>query len=104
MPIACGAVESLSNIQEITQDDYDGRFLYELFQEQQAINERLAYIADHIHEQPEVRIKYFVPDEHKSGGAILEVDGIVRKVANGVIVTADGLYICIEHMIALDIK
>ena len=26
------AVESLSNIQEITQDDYDGRFLYELFQ------------------------------------------------------------------------
>ena len=25
------AVESLSNIQEITQDDYDGRFLYELF-------------------------------------------------------------------------
>ena len=73
-------------------------------QEQQAINERLAYIADHIHEQPEVRIKYFVPDERKSGGAIWEVDGIVRKVANGVIVTADGLYICIEHMIALDIK
>ena len=26
------AVESLCNIQEITQDDYDGRFLYELFQ------------------------------------------------------------------------
>ena len=64
----------------------------------------LAYIVDHIHEQPEVRIKYFVPDERKSGGAILKVDGIVRKVANGVIVTADGLYICIEHMIALDIK
>ena len=48
-------------------------------QEQRAINERLAYIADHIHEQPEVRIKYFVPDEHKSGGAIIEVSGKVKK-------------------------
>ena len=48
-------------------------------QEQWAINDRLAYIADHIHEQPEVRIKYFVPDEHKSGGAIVEVSGKVKK-------------------------
>ena len=35
-------------------------------QEQRAINERLAYITAHIHEQPEVRIKYFVPDEYKN--------------------------------------
>ena len=48
-------------------------------QEQRAINERLAYIAAHIHDQPEVRIKYFVPDEHKSGGAIIEVSGKVKK-------------------------
>ena len=40
---------------------------------------RLAYIADHISEQPEVRIKYFVPDEHKSGGAIIEFSGKVKK-------------------------
>ena len=60
-------------------------------QEQRAINERLAYIADHIHEQPEVRIKYFVPDEHKSGGAIIEVFGKVKKVSatEGAIVMAD---------------
>ena len=49
-------------------------------QEQRAINERLAYIADHIKEQPEVRVKYFVPDEHKSGGAIIEVSGRVKKL------------------------
>ena len=48
-------------------------------QEQRSINERLAYIADHIHEQPEVRSKYFVPDEHKSGGAIIEFSGKVKK-------------------------
>ena len=33
-----------------------------------------------IHEQPEVRIKYFVPDEHKSGGEIIEFSGKVKKV------------------------
>ena len=49
-------------------------------QEQRAINECLAYIADHIHEQTEVRIKYFVPDEHKSGGEIIEFSGKVKKV------------------------
>ena len=61
-------------------------------QEQRAINERLAHIADHIHEQPEVRIKYFVPDEHKSGGAIVEVSGKVKKISttDGTIVLTDG--------------
>ena len=61
-------------------------------QEQRAINERLAYIADHIHEQPEVRIKYFAPDERKSGGAIIEFFGKVKKISatDGTIVMADG--------------
>jgi hypothetical protein len=61
-------------------------------QEQSAINERLAYIADHIYEQPEVRIKYFVPDEHKSGGAIIEVSGKFKKISatDGTIVLTDG--------------
>ena len=61
-------------------------------QEQQAINERLAYIVNHIHEQPNVHIKYFVPDEHKSGGAIIEVSGKVKKISatDGTIVLTDG--------------
>ena len=69
-------------------------------QEQQAINERLAYIVDHIHEQPEVRIKYFVPDEHKSGGAIVEVSGKVKKISatDGTIVMAEGCIIPIADV------
>jgi hypothetical protein len=69
-------------------------------QEQQAINERLAYIADHIHEQPEVRIKYFVPDERKSGGAIVEVSGRVKNLSatDGTIVMADGCKIKISNI------
>ena len=73
-------------------------------QEQRAINERLAYIADHIHEQPEVRIKYFVPDEHKSGGAIVEASGKVKKISDtdGIIVMADGYKIRLSDIVDLN--
>ena len=69
-------------------------------QEQRAINERLAYIAAHIHEQLEVRIKYFVPDEHKSGGAIIEVSGKVKKISatDGTIVMEEGCIISITDV------
>ena len=74
-------------------------------QEQQAINERLAYIADHIHEQPEVRVKYFVPDEHKSGGAIVVTSGKVKKISatDGTIVMADGRKIRLSDIVDLSI-
>ena len=75
-------------------------------QEQRAINERLAYIADHIHEQPEVRVKYFISDEHKSGGAIVEVSGKVKKVSttDGTIVIADGNSAAIRDIICVSTK
>lgn len=75
-------------------------------QEQWAINDRLAYIADHIHEQPEVRIKYFVPDEHKSGGAIVEASGKVKKISatDGTIVMTDGCKIRLSDIIDLSIS
>ena len=74
-------------------------------QEQRAINERLAYISDHIHEHPEVHIKYFVPDEHKSGGAIVEVSGTVKKISatDGTIVMTDGCKIRLLDITAFSI-
>ena len=74
-------------------------------QEQRAINERLAYIADHIKEQPEARIKYFVPDEHKSGGAIVEVSGKVKKLSasDATIVLTDGCKIKTSDITKLSI-
>ena len=74
-------------------------------QEQRVINERLAYIAEHIHEQPEVRIKYFVPDERKSGGAIVEVSEIVKKLsdADATITLADGCKIRLSDIVDLSI-
>ena len=75
-------------------------------QEQRAINERLAHIADHIQEQPEVRIKYFVPDERKSGGAIVEIFGKVKKISDtdGTIVMADGNSAAIRDIICISTK
>ena len=74
-------------------------------QEQRVINKRLAYIADHIHERPEVCIKYFVPDERKSGGKIVEVSGIVKKIsdADATITLADGCKIRLSDIVDLSI-
>ena len=74
-------------------------------QEQRAINERLAYIANHINEYPEVRIKYFVPDERKSGGAIVEVFGVVKKIsdADATVTLADGCKIRLSDIVDLSL-
>jgi hypothetical protein len=48
-------------------------------QEQKELDMRLRYLADHLKEQLVVHIQYFVPDERKSGGAIVEISGIVKK-------------------------
>ena len=74
-------------------------------QEQRAINERLAFIADHINEHPEVRIKYFVPDERKSGGAIVEVSGKTYRIsdADATVTLADGCKIRLSAIVDLSI-
>ena len=70
-------------------------------QEQRELNARLCALADHIQEHPEVRIRYFVPDEHKSGGAIVEICGTVKKLvaADRTIVLTDGTVIPIYDLL-----
>ena len=72
-------------------------------QEQRELNARLCELADHIQDHPEVRIKYFVPDERKSGGAIVEICGTVKKLvaADGTIVLTDGTVIPISDIVEL---
>ena len=74
-------------------------------QEQRAINERLAFIADHINEHPEVRIKYFVLVERKSGGAIVEVSGKTYRIsdADATVTLADGCKIRLSAIVDLSI-
>ena len=72
-------------------------------QEQKELDARLRYLADNLDKRPVVKIKYFIPDERKSGGAIAEFNGIIHKITNGFIFTADGGTVCLENIIALDI-
>ncbi|WP_425277877.1 hypothetical protein, partial [Enterococcus faecalis] len=69
-----GFTEALA---EITQESL---FFAILYLPTLILDERLAFIADHIHEQPEVCIRYFVPDKRKSGGAIVEVFKIAKNL------------------------
>ena len=63
------------------------------------------FIVEHIKEEPEVRFKYFVPDECKSGGAIVEIFGKVKKISatDGTIVMADGCKIRLSDIVDLSI-
>lgn len=42
------------------------------------LNANLNRLFDHLNEQPEIKVTYFVPDERKSGGRYVEKTGIVR--------------------------
>ena len=72
-------------------------------QEQRELNARLCELADHIQDHQEVRIRYFVPDERKSGGAIIEVCGEVKKLvtADKTIILTDGTIIPISDVLDL---
>ena len=72
-------------------------------QEQRELNAKLCELADHIQDHPEVRIRYFVPDERKSGGAIVEICGTVKKLVatDGTIVLTDGTIVPISDIVEL---
>ena len=72
-------------------------------QEQRELNARLCALADHIQDQPEVRIRYFVPEVRKSGGAIVEVCGKIKRIsqAERSIIMFDGTEISIPDLIEI---
>ena len=72
---------------------------------QRIINEKLAYIAEHINEHPTVN-QISVSDERKSGWAIVEVPGVVKKIsaADEAIVMADGNSVVIRDIIYVSVK
>ena len=45
-----------------------------------SLNHILQHLLAHIHQQPEVTITYFIPDEKKDGGSYAVVSGRVQKI------------------------
>lgn len=48
--------------------------------EKERINERLQFMQEHLGEDLEVRITYFLPDEKKAGGRYLSYTGIAKRM------------------------
>ena len=44
------------------------------------LNMRFNYLAEHIDEQPEITVTYFLPDERKAGGAYIEHTGCAKRI------------------------
>ena len=44
------------------------------------LNEKIRVIYEKISEHPEITVTYFVPDEKKSGGKYITVEGAVKKM------------------------
>ena len=75
-------------------------------QEQKIINERLRYLLDHIEEHPEIHIKYFVPDTHKRGGAIIEICGKIAAISKtkSILELTDSTTIYFADILELNVK
>ena len=61
------------------------------------LNAKLREFADHIQDHPEVRIRYFVPDERKTEVAIVEICGTVKKLVEQM--GAPDVFICRSNLL-----
>ena len=70
------------------------------------INRKLQYISDHIDDEPEISVTYFVPDEKKSGGAYVTKKGVVIKIREfeKQIIFWDGTEIPIDEILSFDVN
>ncbi|MBQ6560039.1 MAG: hypothetical protein IJL85_04320 [Erysipelotrichaceae bacterium] len=49
-------------------------------EEKQELDQKFQILENHLKEQPEVKIEYFVKDEKKSGGAYMSTTAVIRRV------------------------
>jgi len=67
------------------------------------LNEKLNMIQEFLDEEPEVTIAYFEPDKKKSGGAYVNITGIVKRIDEyeHFVIMTDGKKIRIEDIYAI---
>ena len=67
------------------------------------LNEKLNMIIEFLDEEPEVTITYFEPDKKKSGGAYVNITGVVKRIDEyeHLVIMTDGKKICIEDIYAI---
>lgn len=76
----------------------------ELLEDQKAqLDEQLQLLREHLSFRPSVEITFFQPDDKKSGGSYLTVQGQVKKLDNDSrrILFADGTAVALEQICAI---
>lgn len=76
----------------------------ELSEEERAVLDRKqSILMEHLFSRPEVTVTYFVPDEHKDGGAYVTVTGQAKKVdeVNRFLTLTNGSKIALDEIFDL---
>ena len=70
------------------------------------LDEKLRYLAAHLHEEPQVIITYFHPDGKKEGGAYFSAAGVVRKIDEDkkIVIMEERTVITIDRIFEIEIN
>ena len=68
------------------------------------LNARYQILVDHLGEEPEVAITYFVPDIYKTGGSYVTTTGVVKKLDTyeRLVTMVDGTRILMDDVLTLE--
>ena len=68
------------------------------------LNEKFTFIMEHIYDQPEITVTYFIPDSLKSGGMYVDYTGKVKKYdyLNRVLYFTDNTEIKVDDIIEIE--
>ena len=70
------------------------------------LNEKFSYIMEHIYDQPEISVVYFVPDPLKEGGMYVDFTGNVKKYdfLNRILYFTDNTEIKVDYILDIESK
>ncbi len=73
--------------------------------EQEEINRTLQYLFEHLSEQVNISVTYYIPDTKKQGGAYVTVRGILKKIrtSDRRLILSEGTEIFISDIVSLEI-
>ena len=68
------------------------------------LDRKLRIAVEHLEDQPEITIAYFLPDERKSGGSYTAITGCIKKIDTfeRVVVMQAGTKIPIDHIFDIE--
>ncbi|MBQ6334631.1 MAG: hypothetical protein IJI46_06150 [Erysipelotrichaceae bacterium] len=68
------------------------------------LDQRFRILRENIADRPEVKIRYFVPDAYKEGGAYLEKTIVVKRIdlGNRVLVSEDKQQFDLDYIVAIE--